>query len=73
MPDTIHVITDAIIGGAVSYLIWRFRHMELRVEKFTETVAKSVTLAEHRESMRGIYSDVNSLRERVARIEGPKR
>lgn len=73
MPDTIHIVVDAIVGGAVSYLIWRFRHMETRIEHFTETISKAVTLAEHRESMRGVYSDINSLRERVARMEGPAR
>lgn len=70
MPDTIHLILDALVGGAVSYLIWRFRHLETTMERVRDDMAKTVSLQEHRESMRGVYTDVNGLRERVARIEG---
>jgi hypothetical protein len=73
MTDSLHVIADAIVGGAIAYLLWRFRYMEMKMDTLTDSIGKAVTLNEHRESMRGVYSDVNLLRERVARMEGPAR
>ena len=55
------------------FLIWRAESLERKLEKLTEACANSVKVAEQRETMRGVYSDINSLRERVARVEGPNK
>lgn len=65
------LIVEIVVCGLVPILIWRASALEAKLEKLTEACANSVKVPEQRETMRGVYSDINSLRERVARVEGP--
>ena len=67
------LIVEAVACGLMPFLIWRAESLERKLEKLTEACANSVKVAEQRETMRGVYSDINSLRERVARVEGPNK